>query len=168
MSADRLTHTHTHTHTHIHQLMSYSWCPQQGTFQYIDTTYLIAYRYNIAYNLYVSAVVPVMSLSIRHSYEPRLLHICVLFIGVPQVAVLSPVLFPVCSVHSFRRAPEAGAVLSPVQCYSMSSSYSASRMVLFPVCSLQSSRNTQNSSLEPHVIPHLFCTQLQACPKEQS
>ena len=32
MSADRLTHTH--THTHIHQLMSYSWCPQQGTFQY--------------------------------------------------------------------------------------------------------------------------------------
>ena len=24
----------TDTHTHIQQLMSYSWCPQQGTFQY--------------------------------------------------------------------------------------------------------------------------------------
>ena len=109
-----------------------------------------------------------MSLSVRHSCGPRLLHICVLFIGVPQVAVLSPVLFPVCSVHSFRRAPEAGAVLSPVQCYSMSSPYSASRMVLFPVCSVHSFRRAPSNSPDSSVIPHLFCTQLQACPKEQS
>ena len=32
MSADRQTDTH--TDAHIQQLMSYSWCPQQGTFQY--------------------------------------------------------------------------------------------------------------------------------------
>ena len=31
------TQTHRHTHIHIEQLMSYSWCPQQGTFQYKAT-----------------------------------------------------------------------------------------------------------------------------------
>ena len=39
---DTQTHRHTDTQTHIQQLMSYSWCPQKGTFQYnIKYSYIV-------------------------------------------------------------------------------------------------------------------------------
>ena len=38
----RRTDTHTHTQTHIQQLMSYSWSPLQGTFQYNATSNALA------------------------------------------------------------------------------------------------------------------------------